>query len=228
MADDAGGGRPPDPFATAKANLRDTVKWLTATFAAMAAAVLAGASLSGISGATGCDLALALAGGGVGLICLFLATGLTLRLLTAETFYLGDIARYPEIRAHLDRHAADILPPEFAGVDAMLALRQQAIEDIRRNADQPQSQDYQRAAKFFASLEPSVARLVDLAHFELLRHNLQRSAGPLFALAVGALVGLGLFAVFAGAAKKAAPATSALATPSLSATMGAKRPCLFP
>src|ERR1700722_4134151 len=59
----------PDPFAGAKASLRDTIKWLATTFAAVIGVVIAGTSLSGISKLTGINLELALSGGIVGLAC---------------------------------------------------------------------------------------------------------------------------------------------------------------
>ena len=54
-----------DPYATAKANLRDTIKWLATSLAAVGAAVIAGASISGLAGLEGHALHLA-AGLGAG------------------------------------------------------------------------------------------------------------------------------------------------------------------
>jgi hypothetical protein len=87
MSDAAAG----DPFSNAKANIRDTVKWLATTLAALAAAVVAGASITGISALTGWRLVLAIGGGGGGLICIFVAIGIALRLLTSEAYYFSEL-----------------------------------------------------------------------------------------------------------------------------------------
>lgn len=39
---------PRDPHAAARANIRDTVKWLIAAFAGMAAAIVGGSPLTGL------------------------------------------------------------------------------------------------------------------------------------------------------------------------------------
>ena len=79
-------------------------------------------------------------------------------------------------------------------------MREQAIRKISETKDTPLSEDYRNASDFFASLEPPVSRLVNLAQFELLRRNFKRAELPLFFFAIGALVGLGMFAVFTGPA----------------------------
>jgi hypothetical protein len=191
-----------DQFAAAKANLRDTVKWLTTTFAALAAVVLAGTSLTGISTLSGWRLVVALAGGAVGLISIFLAIATALRLLISESFFLTQLEDDKEIKQLLDARAGDILPPEFATLDEFLLMRRQAIAKIAESKQDPTNDDYKRASEFFASLEPSVSRLVNLAHFEVLRRNLKRAGKPLFLFAIGTLVGLGVFAVFTGSGKK--------------------------
>jgi hypothetical protein len=198
-----------DPFAGAKANLRDTVKWLATAFAGIGAAVLAGTSLTGIAGLEGTRLALALGCGAAGLICVFVATGILLSLLTSESFVLSQIDADPALKARLNQRADDILPPEFASLDAFLGLRREAIAVIRTTANDPQRHDaYKQASAFYASIEPAVARLVNLAHFEVLRSTIARRRWWVFILAIGALLGLGAFAVLVGTGKSPAAAAS--------------------
>lgn len=189
-----------DPFASAKANLRDTVKWLATTFAALAAVVLAGTSLTGLSHLTGLRLAVALIGGGLGLGCVILAAGVMLRLLTSESFYVSNLEtpQLANLKATLNRHSEDILPPELTSVDQMLQLRRQARETARSLAGTPKAADYLDARRFLTEIEPAMVRLTNLAHFEMLRNRMRAAEPTLFVLAIGALLGLGAFAVFAG------------------------------
>src|ERR1700676_5570916 len=81
-----------DPFATAKANLRDTIKWLTTTFAAIAAAILAGSPLTGLGALPlGWRLGFATIGAFFGLASLLLAIVRTLNLLRSEAFFLDSL-----------------------------------------------------------------------------------------------------------------------------------------
>jgi hypothetical protein len=214
MADEtASAAAPPgDPFAGAKANLRDTIKWLVTIFAGLAAAVTAGASLGGVSGAEGMRLYWALGGGALGVLCLALAAGVALRLLTARSFFLGDLAGEPAIKAKLEAHAIDLLPPQIASLDDFLKQRAAAAAiaaDAKRTSDERAG-----AGAFFASLEPTTARLVNLAQFEVMCRAFERARPRLFVLAGVALFGLGLFAVFSGPDKSrtsaAGPATAPL------------------
>jgi hypothetical protein len=202
---------PADPFATAKSNLRDTVKWLATTFAALAAVVLAGSSLTGISQLSGSALTLALAGGGLGVICVIVATGLMLQLLISNTFFISQVDKpeYATLKAYLNLHSIDIVPPEIKSVDKFLELRHEAIDQVRRYANAPDSNGYREASRFIADAEVAMARLTSLAQLELLRTNLRAAVPKLFLLALGALVGLGVFAVFAGAAKSGKDTSSA-------------------
>jgi|SRR6202522_2566861 hypothetical protein len=204
---------PPDSFASAKANLRDTVKWLATTFAGVAAVMLAGTSLTGLSLLKGFPFAAALFGGALGLLCFIAASGLMLRLLTSKTFFFSDIStpEYSDLKAVLNAHAVDILPAEIRSVDDMLKLRLEATEQARQYASAPQSASYQSASGFLASIVDPLSRLTSLAHFEILRADLNAAVPKLFVLAMGAVVGLGVFAVYSGNSKvekQAKPAVS--------------------
>lgn len=195
---------PADPFASAKDNLRDTVKWLATTFAGLAAVVLAGTSLTGVSHLKGASLVLALVGGGLGLLCVILASGVMLRLLTSESFFVSDLntQAYANLRAFLNAHAPDILPPQLGSVEEVLRDRALAMKQARDLADHPESKEFQSADRFLAALTVPLSRLTNLAHFEVLRGNLKAAEPKLFFLAIGALIGLGAFAVFTGTLKE--------------------------
>jgi hypothetical protein len=194
---------PADPFASAKANLRDTVKWLATAFAAVAGVVLAGASLTGVSQLKGTALDIALVGGFVGLLCIITAAGTLLRLLTADTFFVSDLrtADNARMKEFLDRHGADFLPAEILNIEDFLQKRDQAILQARQYSATPQSAQYQQASNFLAAIVQPLSRLTNLAQLEKLRRDLKRAEPLLFALAFGALIGLGFFAVFSPAPK---------------------------
>jgi len=87
MADDS----PKDPYAPARDNMRATVKWLTGTFAAIAAVILAGTSVSGLGKIPhGLPLIVAAA-------CLFgafvfvcIAVNVCLGTMRSDAFYLSN------------------------------------------------------------------------------------------------------------------------------------------
>ena len=62
--------------------------------------------------------------------------------------------------------------------------------------------EYKDASQFLDKLRPVLLELSSRVHFEVIRANLRSSAPWLFGLAMGAVIGLGAFAVMAGGAKK--------------------------
>ncbi|AGS25800.1 hypothetical protein [Rhizobium etli] len=80
-----------DSYATAKANLRDTIKWLATSLAAVGAAVIAGASINGLSELQGQALTSAIILGGAGLAAILMSIGILVHLLTANVFYFSDL-----------------------------------------------------------------------------------------------------------------------------------------
>jgi hypothetical protein len=196
---------PTDPFSGAKANLRDTVKWLATTFAGLAAVVVAGASLTGVSQLKGVAMATALTGAAVGLLCVIAAAGVMLRLLTTNTFFASDLSsdKYPQLRQFLDQHAIDFLPAELPSVQALLEARLNATRDAHRYQGNPNSNEYLSASGYLAQLQAPLSRLTNLAQLEFLRRDLNAKIPWLFALAVGALLGLGVFAVYSAPPKDA-------------------------
>jgi hypothetical protein len=194
-------GSDTDPFATAKANLRDTVKWLSTLFSALAAASLGGASFVGLAGVHGSALHHALWGGGIGIVCLFLAAWVTLKLLTSESFHISEIARDSELEEQLNRYAIDILPPEYPSVQVFVARRAGAIKRLRELAANPDDPEYVNIQEYLQAIDEPLRLLVSLAHFEHMRLQFNRKLPFLSLFALGALAGLGVYAVYAGAAK---------------------------
>lgn len=194
-----------ESLATAKASLRDTTKWLAGSLAAFAAAAFAGTSFGSASGLAGSTLFWALAAGGFGIVCVLFAIGILLNLLTAKTFFLKGLQDDPslkEIKDRFDEHAADVLPAEAHNIDDLLLVRDQKIAICRRLRGDPDDPQYKDASQFLDKLRPVLLELSSRVHFEVIRANLRSSAPWLFGLAMGAVIGLGAFAVLAGGAKK--------------------------
>jgi len=185
----------PDPFAAARANLRDTVKWLIAALAALAAAILAGSPLTSFGTlGPGWRLYMAIAAGSIGMMLVFAAIYIAFRLLVWRPFFLSDLAADRDLSSFIDEHAADLLPPEIPHFAEFLEQRAKARAVLQKTAGESDSADRLSAAQTVADSELVVERLLGLAYFEHLRRKLIRSGGILFALALCAVVALGAFA----------------------------------
>lgn len=201
MPDDGGNtasSNIPDPTAGAKANLRDTVKWLATTLAALAAVIMAGTSFTGLARLRGIELWLALAGGAVAVIAVLLVIALLLRLLISEAFYFGNLSEpeYAGVRAELDRHATDLLPPSIPNIEALLEIRRKVVEDIRTSP--PHSAQYAQAVDYLERLRQVLADVTYFAQFEAMRQRLRRDRLPLLVLTLIGLAGLAVLAAAVG------------------------------
>jgi outer membrane protein OmpA-like peptidoglycan-associated protein len=144
MAETKTGADPGDPYASHKANLRDTIKWLAGVFAALAAVVVAGTPLSGIgalpwAGPRFLVAALALA-------CAFAsicaALVLTLRLLRSDVLYPSDLdpdaplppgqegVEIDRLRTLIAAKQGDLFPPEHPSMRQLLAR----IRELQKEA----------------------------------------------------------------------------------------------
>lgn len=208
MAEDSGNSAATtssDPFSGAKANLRDTVKWLATTLAALAAVIVAGTSLTGLVRLNGVDLWLALAGGAAAIIAVILVVALLLRLLISEAYYFGDLFEPENARvlAELERHAIELLPPSIANIAALREIRRLAVEKVRGSVGTP---EYADNVRYLEQLRPVLASVTYFAQFERMRQKLRDQRLPLFALMFIGVVGLALFVVAVGKGNKAAEA----------------------
>src|SRR5260221_5485732 len=136
----------PDPYATAKTNLRDTIRWLATSLAAVGAAVIAGASINGLAALEGKALCLAALLGGVGLFLILIAIGIMVNLLTANVFYFSQLTTDGNaIASKIDQHAKDILSPQTPTIAHLVKFREDAIAEM--NAAKPGDAKYQDAFK---------------------------------------------------------------------------------
>jgi hypothetical protein len=186
---------PTDPFADARSNLRDTVKWLITALAGLAAIVLGGSPLTEFGTLSpGWRLYLAIGTGSLGLLFVFIAIFLAFRLLVWEPFFLSDLAKHEELSKLLEEHASDLLPSEYQKVDDFLKARNAARAVLMKAGSDTSAEKRTNAEQFIDQSDPYVDKLLSLAHFEYLRRRLVRSAWMFFTLAICTVVALGAFA----------------------------------
>lgn len=216
MSGDGSNGRPattPDPFAGAKANLRDTIKWLTTTFAAVVAAVLAGSPLTGLGGMPFTwRFVLAVVAALAGMGCLLLAIVRTLGLLRSEAFFLDTARNDQRLLEIVDQNAVDLLPPQYSSALDFLDQRKKLREAINSESD-TNSQQYKEHLALYEAFDLVSARITSFLHFEYLALRLKEEARLLVPLAIGAVAGLGVFAWAANPPKAAIVAPSCCGTP---------------
>jgi hypothetical protein len=184
-----------DPFAAARTNLRDTIKWLITAFAALAAAVLGSSPLTGFGTlAPGWRLYLAIGAGFIGLTLVFVAIYIAFRLLVWSPFFLSGLAADSDLLNFIEEHSADLLPPELPRFANFLQERDKARVFLQQTAHEPDAPNRARAKQFMVDSDLVANRLLSLAYFEHLRRRLIKFGWVLFALALAAVVALGVFA----------------------------------
>lgn len=231
-----------DPYATNKANLRDTIKWLAGIFGALAAVVIAGTPLSGLGALSWPSAKFILAGGALlfGFVCICLALIFTLRLLRADLLYFSDLApdaaaagsKVPReirrLRTDIDKHKADLLPPGYHSmrkfledVDAAVAQASSIGMQWAQHAA-TLAPDHPQVVQAKAAYEAQVAALRDfrayqqriLAYGSYVRfyNRLRRATPLLFFLGIAALLALMAFTVIAKAPAENKTPTVVVAT----------------
>jgi hypothetical protein len=190
-----------DSYATAKANLRDTIKWLATSLAAIGAAVIAGASISGLASIEGKALWWAAGLGGVGLLLILIATGMMLNLLTSKVFYFSELTNEEHpITKEINAHASDILSPQIKTIKELVAVRDAAVTTAQ--TAKPDDPAYNAAYKQWTAANEQIARLTSLAQFLALRRDFQKQKWILFILTILVILTLGGYAVLIGGKSK--------------------------
>ncbi|MER9002615.1 hypothetical protein NKI15_03145 [Mesorhizobium sp. M0862] len=186
-----------DTYAAAKANLRDTVKWLATSLAAVGGAVIAGASINGLASLQGQALTVAALLGGAGLIAILRAIGIMVQLLTSNVFYFSDLEE-PEndITKEINEHARDILSPQTPAIADLVRFRQGAVDDLGRS--QPGDPLYELAFRKWVAANDLIARVTSLGQFLALRNAFTKQQGNLFGLTIVIILTLGGYAVIVG------------------------------
>ena len=195
-----------DAYAAAKGNIRDTIKWLAATFASLAAVVVAGTSVSGIGSLPipGVRFFGAAASLLLGFICVLIALWKTLRLLRTEGLFASELLSPPEggsdareltkVRKEILAHQSELLPPNYPTIDELLAasrLEQVGMQEAIKKRD---AAAFQRHEAQFNELDAFVSKIMDFAIYSRLYHRLNMELPWLFGFATTALIFLFTFA----------------------------------
>jgi hypothetical protein len=181
-----------DQFFAARANIRETVKWLITAFAALATAILGGSPLTGFGALDhGPRLAVAILGGLAGMICVFWAIKLAVDILVRDSVFFGEIHHYPELVTYIDAHSEDLLPIEYPSFAAFAKERALAIAIV--NDDNASDDDRKVATAFLITAREYVGSLAGIAALENMRAQFRRSGRMLFVLAVLMVVFIGVF-----------------------------------
>jgi hypothetical protein len=193
-------------FATARANLRDTVKWLVAALAALAATALGTSPLTGLGSLLGGRLNGAIAAGLVGLMCVFAVVYIAFGLLSPAPFFLNDVLGDKALMTFIEAHAADLLPPEFDTVVSLLDERGKALEVLRNTASLSEVHNADRivAQQVVAAIGPFTDQILDLAYYQRLRRNLKKTGPFILVLAFIGSIAFGTFAWAVNPAKATA------------------------
>jgi hypothetical protein len=186
-----------DPYATAKSNLRDTIKWLATSLAAVGAAVIAGASINGLAGLEGSAFWCAGGLGAVGLVAILIAIAIMVNLLTSNIFYFSELNQDNNAIANeINEHAKDILSPQTNTIKDLVDFRNAAVCEMEKA--QPGTPGYEAAFKKWTAANDLIARVTNLAQFLALRDSFKGRQPCLFLLMILIIATLGGYALLAG------------------------------
>ena len=195
----AAAAAPADPHGAARANIRETLKWLITSFAAIVAVIVGTSPLTGLGSMTpDWRLYLAAGSGLFGLVMIGIIVARALSILVSEAFFLSALGEDARLAASIEKRAIELLPPPYAAVADYATARTEQLQ-IFRGA---KAGDKVKAEQFLRDNDPYDRDLISFAYFEKLRLELDRLIPVLMVLALLATVS---FVVFAWAANPPKP-----------------------
>ena len=220
-----------DKYAPARANIRETVKWLVAMFAGIAGVIVAGSPFTGFGAIPIDSERFWIALGAILAAFVFTAIALyrTLMLLRADAMYLSELSasdrpEFRKVRDEINAHGDDLLPPNYPTLQALIDAKneeQQALlaaqEEHKDEENAPEADEHgddaaepgeeQQDEDETAHLRDLIARLeviVSFASYLRYYNRLMTEVPRLFGFAAAALLSLGAFA-WAAAKQEAKP-----------------------
>lgn len=202
-------------FTEAKSTLRDTVKWLAASFAALAAVVVGSAPLSGLGTLSipSPKFGYAVAALLIGFFCICRGLYITLHILRPVLIYRSDLLIEPDapelteearelgrVRAMINTQARDLLPRNYKDL-AGLSKASKKVDTILEGLSKKTSMTSQEKRDLAIGLgrrkmiDDEVIGLLPLALYLTLHERLARSTRPLLILGVVALVSLAIYGI---------------------------------
>jgi hypothetical protein len=186
----------PDRYGPAKANLRDTVKWLAAALAGAAGIAVGTSPLTALGSLSlhSPRLHAALAALAIAVAALILGAAIVFYLLLTDVFVLEDVLNHSWLIAFVDQRRNDLLPPQYRSLREMLSEREAASATIFTNGGNRASDQYVAAKKRYDDLNPPLTGLTPLLQLELFRRRVLRASWALLACALLGGAGLTCFA----------------------------------
>jgi hypothetical protein len=199
-----------DPFGAAKANLRDTIKWLAAAFAGAGGIAIGSSPLTSLGALSPNEPRLwaAVAALAVALVCFAQGVAIVLDLLIGDVFFLEEARDDNALMALVDERRRDLLPPTYLSLTAILDARRTAADEIWNLRATPTAPAYVAAKARYDALAPILARLTSLLHLERFRGRVAAARKPLFGFACAGALALAAFAWTANPPKPAAAAAA--------------------
>jgi hypothetical protein len=192
-----------DQFATSKANLRDTVKWLAATIAALAALVVAGAPFSDYGKLQPWTVRFFIASGGLlaAALLLPLVWLRLLKMLRSDAVFPAqlrstyvprpdnvDEKEIVTLRTHLSNHRGDLLPTDINSFEELESLV--ATEWANANAAPSNAALLER----YRGYADNVEMYLNYATFARLHQRIESNVRLVIGLTAAAVIGLFCFA----------------------------------
>lgn len=179
-----------DQFRAASLSLRETIKWLIAGFAAIAAAIMGAVPLVSLGSLAGSNLYVAAAAGALAVAAILVALYLALDLLLSDSFYLGTLSEdsAKDVRKKLERYQDNLVAPNFASLAQFLERRQAFRRRAQAYDGLPEERRTQREVdeikKEQEVILPTERLIVAAGHFELLSERARKRVPWLLALAL--------------------------------------------
>lgn len=210
MSEDSGGA---SPYKAAQENIRDTVKWLAAALASLAAVVIGGTQFSGI-GTIPIASRLFLIAAGIlllGFACVAVALYRTVQLLRSDGIYISDLLRTSldasddkalrQVRTEIDAHHRDWLPYNYPTIERLVEARNNAQQSMQLAVDQQDREAFKLQQEVFNGLDAATGNVLDFALYSRLYYRVKNEMPVLFAIAALALLLLLSFSAIIAQAK---------------------------
>jgi hypothetical protein len=194
-----------DPYASQKANIRDTAKYMAAAYAACGPLLVAGLSFANFGSLSNARLAVTVVAGAVAFGCILLGLKFILDILIGGQVFATTLD--PAVKSHIDQHAAELLSAGFRSYDEFLERWKKANMDVQDLAGQWRAlappatgspnpdverlkTEYDAAVAALSGYNTALTRTVGSAQLYLLQEQLKKVRRWLGGLAIVGFVAL--------------------------------------
>jgi hypothetical protein len=187
MAGNSGG----DEHAAAANNIRETVKWIIAAFAAPLAIMVGTSPLTNFGSLQGIHLLVASIGGAAGVLVIVYAIKVASNVLVMKTFFLGDISADGKLSTYVDTHGKDLLPAKYTTFEAFMKMRTSLFAAFAQETDKEKKEVLNAKLETVRTI---TTRIIRLCNYEQMRMSFEKVRLRLLICAVGGAISFGAFA----------------------------------